>query len=139
MLINGRLEIQELNAILAKRGLEPNGRVQRYVDSEVLRLSSPKLPFLNGILEKSGRLSTDIGSGLVEYRTPYARFLYYGKLMVGSESRSSWAKQDEIKVLTSIDLKYNGGPTRGAFWFERMKAESKVSILMGAKRMAGAK
>lgn len=137
MQINARLEMNDINTLLSTRGLEPMGRVQKYIDSSVLRLSSPKVPFLSGMLEKSGNLHTIVGSGLVQYNTPYARFLYYGKLMVGEQSHSPWAKQGEIKVLTERDLQYNGAPIRGSFWFERMKAEHKDSILRGAGKIAG--
>lgn len=139
MQFNGRLEMDDINSLLRTRNLETVGKAQKYVDSSVLRLCSPKLPFLNGILEKSGVKHTVIGSGLVQYDTPYARFLYYGKLMVGAKTGSARARQDEIKVLTDVDLKYNGAPTRGAFWFERMKKESKDDILNGVKRLVGAK
>lgn len=38
-------------------------KVQKYVDSTVLRLMKPYTPFRNGVLEKSATLSTVIGSG----------------------------------------------------------------------------
>ena len=114
-------------------------KTQKYIDSEVLRRCSPKLPFLGGMLEKSGILGTVVGSGEVIYNAPYARFLYYGKVMVGEKSGSAWARQDEKKVVTNADLMFKGSPTRGAFWFERMKSESKLDILKGAQREAGIK
>lgn len=100
---------------------------QKFIDSEVLRLCSPYVPFQSGMLEKSGILGTVIGSGEVNYNSPYARYLYYGKLMVGRAP----------KELTDIDLKFHGAPMRGAFWFERMKQDKKEQILRGAAKMAG--
>lgn len=55
-------------------------KVQKYVDSTVLRLMKPYTPFRNGVLEKSATLSTVIGSGEIHQNTPYARYLYYGKV-----------------------------------------------------------
>ncbi len=53
---------------------------QAYIDTEVLRLSSPYLPFQSGMLEKLGILGTIPGSGEVIWNGPYARYLYYGKV-----------------------------------------------------------
>lgn len=113
--------------ILARRNLEPYGEVQKYIDSEVLRLSSPYVPHLSGALEKSGNLHTDIGSGEVVWNTPYARYQYYGYVMVGNPP----------KQVTNIPLKYHGGGLRGKLWFERMKADHKSDIIKGAAEIAG--
>ena len=123
--------------ILARRGLDDRGRVQKYIDSEVLRLSEPYLPHDSGNLEKTGRMSTEVGSGEVNYTAPYARYLYHGKVMVGEKSRSAWAKPNEKKVVTGKDISYQGGGKRGAYWFERMKADHKGDILRGAAEKAG--
>lgn len=100
---------------------------QKFVDSEVLRLSSPYIPFQSGMLEKSGILGTTIGSGKVVWNAPYARYLYYGKVMVGRAP----------KVLTARKLTYHGAPMRGAFWFERMKKDKGKQILDNAALIAG--
>ena len=42
--INARLELDDLNAILARRGLQPGGRVQTVVDEAVLSYCAPKVP-----------------------------------------------------------------------------------------------
>ena len=47
-------------------------RAQKFVDSEVLRYCSALIPFQTGILDRSGKLGTVIGSGLVQYIAPYA-------------------------------------------------------------------
>jgi hypothetical protein len=88
---------------------------QRFVDSEVLRLSEPYTPLLTGILIKTGILGTDIGSGLVSWIAPYAKAQYYSPRLPGSQT----------------------GPLRGPFWFERMKAVSGQAIIAGARRIAG--
>jgi hypothetical protein len=110
---------------------------QKYVDSEVLRLCEPYLPFRTGMLIKLGILGTKIGSGWVIWLGPYARFLYYGKVMVGIESRSAWAKKGEKKEVIDKDLTYHGGGLRGSFWFARMKEISGRAIIAGAKKIAG--
>lgn len=101
--------------------------VQKFIDSEVLRLSSPMVPFKSGALKQSGLLGTVIGDGEVAYNAPYARYHYYGKLMVGRAP----------KRLTGRIMRYSGAPTRGPLWFERMKSQHRGRILAGAARIAG--
>ena len=124
---------------MARRGLGNGRKVQKYVDSEVLRLSEPYTPHQTGALTRSAQKATTIGSGEVKWNTPYARYLYHGKLMVSPSTGSSWAKRNETKVLTSVQLRYHGGGKRGRLWFERMKADHKSKILRGAARLAGGK
>lgn len=102
-------------------------QAQSFVDSEVLRLCDPLTPMRSKALILSGTLATDVGSGLVQYNAPYAGYHYYGKLMVGPAP----------KKLTEIDLTYEGAPQRGAFWFERMKANDAKAILKGAGKIVG--
>lgn len=88
---------------------------QKFVDSEVLRLSEPFIPLQTGMLIHSGILGTDVGSGLVMWIAPYAKAQYYRPRRIGSET----------------------GPLRGPFWFERMKDTHGSRIISGARRIAG--
>lgn len=113
-------------------------KVQKYVDSECLRLMTPYTPMRNGVLTRSATLGTKIGSGRIVYNSPYARYQYYGKLMVSSVTGSAYAKSGESKVLTDIDLKYDTSRHSQAqrLWFEAMKADKKEQILRGAAAIA---
>ncbi len=102
-------------------------QAQRYVDSEVLRRCDSLTPRLNGHLIQSGVRATRLGSGMVQYNSPYARYQYYGKVMIGKAP----------KKITNIPLTYTGAPNRGAKWFERMKVKDKKDILKGAGRIVG--
>lgn len=101
--------------VLKNLGLEEKGRVQQFIDSECLRLSAEKVPKDTGALIESGNIHTKIGSGQLEYRTPYARRWYY------------------------MPASFSEAPERGNYWFERMKQQHKEKILAGAKRIAGGK
>lgn len=81
-------------------------RCQKFIDSEVLRLSDPYVPMKTGMLKKSGISGTVIGSGVVEYTAPYAKRQYYTN---------------------------SGKGLRGKMWFERMKADHKDEIMKKAK------
>ena len=88
---------------------------QKFVDSEVLRDCEPYTPLRTSMLIKSGTLGTVIGSGLVQWIAPYARYQYYLRRKTKSET----------------------GPLRGSFWFERAKATHKQRWIAGARRLAG--
>lgn len=113
---------------------------QKFVDSECIHLMRRYTPALNEILAKSPTLGTTIGSGRIYYFNPYARYQYYGKLMVSSITGSAYASMGEKKVLTDVPLVHNTTakhPQAGPFWFERMKAEKGTQILRGTAKIAG--
>lgn len=101
--------------ILRNRGLENSGNVQRFIDSECLRLTAPFVPKDTGALIESGTINTKIGSGEVIYRTPYARRWYY------------------------MPAQFQGAPQRGNYFFARMAQQYRSQILAGAAKIAGAK
>ena len=110
---------------------------QKYVDSSCIRLMDKYTPMLSGMLVKSATLGTKIGEGKIHQIAPYAKYQYYGKLMVSSKTGSSWSK-GEKKVITDRDLNYSKSvhPLAGPFWFERMKKDHLNKILKGAQKYA---
>ena len=51
--------------------------------------------------------NVDINSERIRFKEPYARFIYFGKLMVSPTTGSTWALRGEKKRLTDINLKYS--------------------------------
>jgi len=107
-----KFDILATQVLLQVRGLEADGRTQKFIDNEILKQSDAYVPMDEGDLKKSGTIHTKVGSGEVKYRTPYARKQYYE----------------------------NNNPQglRGRRWFDRMKADHLEEILRGAKEVAGA-
>jgi len=122
---HGTFELDSVNKILKKRGLEERGYVQKFIDNEVLKRCSKYIPFRTGALMNMGIIGTVIGSGEVAWIGVKPRYLYYGKVMVGPAP----------KTVTDKDLTYYGGPQRGAFWFERMKAAEGQEIVKGVQEL----
>lgn len=141
MEFDGRLEIKATDILLRERGLQDMGLVQKFIDSEVIRLMEPYIPMRDGMLVDAATISTVIGSGLVQQNAPHAGFQYYGKVMVGEETGSPFARKGEKKVVTDKDLVHDKSrhPQAGPFWFERMKADKKEQILRGARKVVGLK
>lgn len=141
---DARLDLDGLQDALEARGLKPGGKVQKFIDSEVIRLCDPKVPFATGVLKHSAITASVIGQGMVVYATPYARYLYYGQVYgpnipryEAGELAGFWSPPGKKKHHTGRKLTYNGAPERGAFWFERMKAERGDDIIQGAAALAG--
>lgn len=141
---DARLDLDGLQDALEARGLKPGGKVQKFIDSEVIRLCDPKVPFATGVLNHSAITASVIGQGMVVYATPYARYLYYGQVYgpnipryEAGELAGFWSPPGKKKHPTGRKLTYNGAPERGALWFERMKAERGDDIIRGAAALAG--
>lgn len=137
--------------LLSVLGLEQKGRVQKFIDSECIRLMKPYTPNLNGVLIDSATNLTEIGSGLIQQSTPYARYQYYGKLMVDPKTLKGsfydpktgrhWSRPGVKKIMdpSGRDLNYNvaKSPLAGPRWFERMAFDKKDQIASGAEKIAG--
>lgn len=122
------------NRRFGRKNTEYFDRVQKFIDSECIRLMAQYTPMQNGLLQKSVTFGTRVGSGVIFYNSPYARYQYYGKLMVSSVTGSAWARSGETKVLTGKDLIYSKRQHSNAQkrWFETMKTNHKRQILRGA-------
>ena len=137
-------------AFLQAHHLEKGGLVQKAIDKACIDYSLQYVPWETGTLGKSACIATVLGSGRVQYPGPYARYLYYGKVMgpnipvfeddSGVPTRF-YSPPGRKKHLTGADLQYSQdvNPLAGPFWFERMKADHKDDILREAKHVAGLK
>lgn len=105
---------------------------QKVIDSDVLKFNSRYIPFQTGALNQSGILGTEVGSGKVVYNSPYARYMYYGKVMRDAQGRAYYGRAP--KHVTEEKIQYHGAPQRGAFWFERMKQAHKEQIRRDAAK-----
>lgn len=135
---NGKLNIKASGKIARDKGLRPGGKIQQFIDNEVIKQMEPFTPRRDGggfLAEQAPRTGTVIGSGHIHVTGPYARFQYYGKVMIYEPTGSTWAPLYGHKIATDKDLKYNGGPQRGAHWFDRMKSARGQDILDGAQKL----
>lgn len=89
-------------------------KAQKYIDSECIRRMDKYTKRDTGALIKSATLNTQIGSGEIKQRTPYARVQYY-----------------------SLGVRNNDTGLRGKFWFKRMAEAEKGQILKGLESITG--
>ncbi len=100
----------DVKQIIKNHNMEKGGKAQKYIDSEVLRLSDPRTPKDTGELINSGVRATKIGSGKVVYDAKHAKKMWQG------------------------DYKFEGAPTRGSYWaIHAMNDGGTKSILEGLK------
>lgn len=106
-------KIPKEDRVIKKFGCEKNGPMQQIIDSEVLRLMDPYVPFDTGALRNAGVIHTNIGSGKITYICDYSRYQYY------------------------IPMNHHGQTT--AYWFKKMKKDKKEQILRLVKKAAQGK
>lgn len=102
--------------IMAARGMGSSNKVQKYIASEVARLSNPYVPFQQGMLKNNKQIAQD-GSHII-YPGPYAHYQWYGEVMAGRAP----------KKYTGRKLTYNGAPMRGKQWTVRMMIDKRKEI-----------
>lgn len=138
MQFDAHLDMKPTAEMIKSHGLGEGGEIQKYVDSECLRVMSPYTPMLSGMMEKSATAGTVIGSGIIEYNSPYARFQYYGKVMIYEPTGSTWAPFGGKKAVIERDLIHNTSrhAKAGPYWFDRAMQDHKEEILQGAQDIA---
>lgn len=97
-------------------------RAESIVGQQVIKDTEPFVPALTGSLTIRTRLD---GKKII-YPGPYARFLYYGKVMVDPQTGSTFAPKGGTKVLTNRDLVFSKAmhPQAQSHWFEASKAQN---------------
>ena len=90
-------------------------RAQMWLDNEVLKDCSPYVPRITGALERSGIDGTVIGSGLIVYNSPYAKWQYYGYFNHSTQAHSQASRE----------------------WFEVAKASNKNKWIRKVKQIGG--
>lgn len=110
MSISTRVKIDiETAKIMKRKGLGESREVQRFLASEVERLSQPYVPFQTGVLQNSAQVEEE----KIIYPGPYAHYQYTGEVMGGTAP----------KHYTGKAISYHGAPMRGKKWEKRMIAD----------------
>ena len=114
-----KLEMKPIATILARLGIDKNGRVQRFLTETVNLRITRYMPFRTGVL--ATKLKFVSSPTEITVNGPYARYQYYGKVMVGKPP----------KQVTDTDLVYDKTkhPSAGPFWDRRLMAAEKDVIV----------
>ena len=98
-------------------------RGEKILATQVMKDTDKYVPALTGSLSQRTHLE---GSTIV-YPGPYARFLYYGKVMIYKPTGSTWAPRFEHKEVTGRDLVMHKTmhALATSHWFEVSKAANR--------------
>lgn len=124
MKLNVKVKMNPVNKIIKDHGLDKDGRVVRHLRDTADRLMNPFVPMDNGMLRRNKAYPKN---NEINYTSPYAKYQYYGKLML-DKNGSAWAKLGEKKVKTSKKLKYHTSGT-GAKWDKLMLQRRKNDLV----------
>jgi hypothetical protein len=115
-----KIEGPKIQDYIKSLGLLPKGKVQTFIDSEIVRLADPYVPSDTTALRKSVFEKTDFGSGEVVY--------------------SVYGKADGRNTYEDTTSKFQDAPRRGAFWMHRMlNSGGREKLLMGIRRLLSRK
>ena len=125
----------DIDASIAKKLAAASTKAEHTVAVQAAKDTSPYVPMLTGSLNAR----TQVDGGNIIYPGPYARYLYYGKVMVDSvtgkgpmhfidkmgNEQIKFRKGATLKP-TDRDLKYtkSAHPQAQDHWFEASKAEN---------------
>lgn len=99
-------------------------KAEHIVSQQIAKDTSPFVPSSGSPTGLDQR--TRVDGSLVIYPGPYARFLYYGKVMVDPNTGSTFAPKGGTKVVTDRNLVFNQTvhPQAQSHWFEASKAQN---------------
>lgn len=133
-----KVEMKPVGTILTRLGVNKTGDVQMQLTRIVNKRITKYMPFRSGAL--ATKLKHIKSPTEIEVLGPYARYPYYGKVMVNSVTGKGpamipgvgyrYRKGTTLKV-TDRDLKYDTTkhPDAGPFWDRRMMAAEKDAIV----------
>ena len=107
----------------AKQAIAERCKQAEHVLAEQMEKDTqPFVPMLTGSLTQRTRV---VGNDII-YPGPYARFLYYGKVMIDPNTGSTYAPKGGTKAVTDRNLVFNhtAHPQAQAHWCEASKAQN---------------
>lgn len=113
-----------------------DGRVEKanaWLVEEIIKDTDPFVPARTGVLA----MNVQRHGHTIVYASPYARFQYYGKVMIDPATGSTFAPKGVRKVLTERDLKYSMAMHKHAqsHWFEASRAVNEERWREGVRKI----
>ena len=116
--------------------MSKDGDVQRFHTANVLRRIIKYIPYRTGETIKVTVAQTNINKPQIVTDVPYARFLYYGVVMVGINSGSAYARRGEPKRVTNRPITYTKikNPHAGPYWDRALIAAEGAAMIADLQR-----
>ena len=115
-----QVKVKPVERILKAHGLNRDGYAQRYWTNIVNRRITRYMPYRSGTLAE--RVKYISGPAEITVAAPYARYQYYGKVMIDPAINAAgfltkdgvWrSRKGAVKIVTNRDLRYD--TTKNAF------------------------
>lgn len=131
------VDMKPVNTILTRLGVDKNGDVQKFVTMTINKRITRYMPYRTGAL--STKLKYIKSPTEIEVLAPYARYQYYGKVMVNAATGKGPAfipgvgyryKKGTILRATDRNLQYDKtkNALAGPYWDRRMMAAESGQI-----------
>ena len=127
-----KLKLPSAKKLIRSKGLGADGAVQAFHTQNVLKRIKKFMPFRSGATYKITVAQTDIWKPEIVTDTPYAKYLFHGKVMIdpklgvaGFMTPEGWrSRKDCTKVLTDRNLEFFRGknPQAGPRWDKALSA-----------------
>lgn len=116
------LYMKEVEQIIKDKGMDPHGDVQAFHTQNVLNRIKRYMPYVAGVTYKVTVLQTNVHKPEIVTDTPYAKYLFRGKVMIdpkinaaGFMTPEGWRSRNGcVKVRTNRKLEYNTVKNRQA-------------------------
>lgn len=116
-------------------------KAQFDLDNDVMNSMKSYMPINTGnFIQRTQAENVSLaGSGqVVAGASPFGRFLYMGKVMVGERTGSPWAQEGEKKVVTDQNLNLTrGNPQATPLWFDTAKQADGEKWIAKVKKTVG--
>lgn len=105
------MKLKPVSSIKADLGINPNGRVQAFFTDDCKRHMERYVPYDVGNL----RTIVTTTPKSITYESPYAHYMYVGKVYVMPQNQKSafysddygfWSKKGQAKIPTDRDISY---------------------------------
>ncbi len=130
--------------LLAKRGLNENGRMQRVIDTSFIHYMRLKMQSQSGMMIAQTK---NPKGGLVTVESPYAHYMNEGIKYVDPKTKKGafhdpisgrfWSRPRVKKIPSTDLLNYSDGPERGSHFVQRTISENFDDIVREAQKEIG--
>lgn len=132
-----RVEMKPVSTILTRLGVDKNGDVQKFLTMTVNRRITRYMSFRTGAMSTKLKYVKSLTE--IEVLAPYARYQYYGKVMVNAATGKGPAfipgvgyRYRKGTILKAINRGLQYGTTKnalaGPYWDRRMMAAESAQI-----------
>ena len=127
-----KVDMAPVSHIMKRLGVDARGDVQRFHTANVRRRIQKYMPYRSGATIKLMIVQSPAEEPFIHVDAPYARMLYYGKVMVDPKTHAAgfltangWRSRKGVKkVVSNRDIQYDKtrNPQAGPFWDRRLMA-----------------